>query len=291
LANRTQSDEHASVFARAYGLVVRFADGLFAHNAFEAAASIAFWFFLSLVPLLVFAGWILGSVARAKGVDYLVTPLIEIVPGKDAERLVAFELARMSGADGAPIAPLSIAGFLWTSSSGLHNLMDVFEIAVKVPRRPWWEQRVIALGWVIGGFVAAALAVIAFVRLDGLLARNDAAATGVKRLSMLMHTTREKTLAATVLLVFGTTLLAGFYRFAVEHPIGVRRRAWPGAFVAVATWLVISWTFGAYVSTIADYALYYGSLAAVAILLIWLYLTSFTLVLGAEVNAHLEGVR
>ena len=49
--------------------------------------------------------------------------------------------------------------------------------------------------------------------------------------------------------------------------------------------------FEAYALSIADYALYYGSLAAVAVLLVWLYLTSLSLVLGAEMNAQLEGLR
>jgi membrane protein len=98
-------------------------------------------------------------------------------------------------------------------------------------------------------------------------------------------------LAASLLLGAGLLLLGGFYRFAVEHPPGVRRRVWPGAAAAIAWWLVVSWAFGAYVVSIADYALYYGSLAAVAVLLVWLYLTSLALVLGAEVNAELEGVR
>jgi membrane protein len=268
-----------------------FVDGLFARNAFEAAASIAFWFFLSLVPLLVFAGWMLGSVARSKGVDYLVAPLIDLVPGQDAERLVSFELARMSGQSGAPIAPLSVAGFLWTSSSGLHNLMDVFEIAAKVEKRPWWKQRAIALGWILGGLVAAAAVIWAFMQVDEFVHAGERAVRSVHRLTTLFHTSWEKALAAVLLLGVGTTFLAGFYRFAVEHPVGVRRRAWPGAIAAVVSWLVVSWSFGAYVSSLANYALYYGSLAAVAILLIWLYLTSFALVLGAEVNAHLEGVR
>jgi membrane protein len=56
-------------------------------------------------------------------------------------------------------------------------------------------------------------------------------------------------------------------------------------------WLAVSWAFGNYVISLAEYAVYYGSLAAVAVLLLWLYLTSLSLLLGAEVNAILEGVR
>src|SRR5437016_3320611 len=103
-----------------------------AHNAFEGASAIAFWFFLSVVPLLVFVGWLLGSLARSRGIDFLLEPALELLPGPAAESLLRKELDRMSGGASAPVAPISIIGFLWTSSSGLHNLMDIFEIAVKV---------------------------------------------------------------------------------------------------------------------------------------------------------------
>ena len=86
-------------------------------------------------------------------------------------------------------------------------------------------------------------------------------------------------------------LLAAFYRYSVEHAPDIRRRVWPGTFAAVASWLVVSWGFGLYAVSVASYAVYYGSLAAVAVMMIWLYLTSLALVVGATVNAHLEGVR
>src|SRR5262249_39602935 len=111
------------------------------------------------------------------------------------------------------------------------------------------------------------------------------------RVTKLFGTPAAKSVATLIMLVVGMGILAGFYRYAVEHPTGVRRRAWPGAFVATVCWLVVSWGFGAYVVSLGDYAAYYGSLAAVAVLLIWLYLTSLTLCIGAEVNAQLEGIR
>ena len=53
----------------------------------------------------------------------------------------------------------------------------------------------------------------------------------------------------------------------------------------------MSWAFGVYAASIANYALFYGSLTAVAVLLIWLYLTSICLMVGVKVNAILEGRR
>jgi len=98
----------------------------------------------------------------------------------------------------------------------------------------------------------------------------------------------------TVVILFVSMLLGGlalFYRTAVEHRAGLRRRVWPGAIVALSLWAGVSWIFGRYVEGIAHYAIYYGSLATVAVALLWLYLTSLALVVGAEVNAQLEGAR
>ncbi|MDP9033204.1 MAG: YihY/virulence factor BrkB family protein, partial [Myxococcota bacterium] len=111
------------------------------------------------------------------------------------------------------------------------------------------------------------------------------------RVHKALRTPLEQALAAAGMLLVGMVFLAGFYRFAVQHPPRVKRRVWPGTVVAVACWLVVSWAFGAYAVSIADYALYYGSLATVAVLLVWLYLSSLSLVVGAEVNAELEGAR
>jgi membrane protein len=59
----------------------------------------------------------------------------------------------------------------------------------------------------------------------------------------------------------------------------------------MSAFLLVSWAFGAYVSSLGSYALFYGGLAAVAVLLFWFYLSSLALLLGAELNAQLEGVR
>lgn len=300
-----------------------------AHDAFTAAASIAFWSFLSLVPLLALAGFLIGLVARSRGVDALVEPFLEIAPGSTTA-LVSKEITRMAGANAAPVAPLGVAGFMWTASSGLHNLMDVFETAVKARPRPWWKQRAMALGWVLLGLAASCAIAWVLVKTDSVLNAYDSAhevaevpsassspsppsssssraseragaaraATAThpkpsfrKRVHRALATPDERVIAAGLLLLTGFAFLAGFYRFAVEHPPGIRRRVLPGTCTALASWLVVSWAFGDYAGSIADYALYYGGLAAVAILLVWLYLTSLSLVVGAEVNAQLEGLR
>ncbi len=174
--------------------------------------------------------------------------------------------------------------------------MDVFEGTARVRPRPWWKKRLISLGWVVLGLVAACVLAWLLVHIQVGQHATAPVAKGVRAVvRRVVHkpldTPLEQAIAAVLMLAIGMAFLAGFYRFAVEHPAGTRRRVWPGTFAAVTCWLVVSWAFGEYVASIADYAVYYGSLAAVAVMLIWLYLTSLTLVVGAEVNAQLEGLR
>ena len=69
------------------------------------------------------------------------------------------------------------------------------------------------------------------------------------------------------------------------------RELWPGAAVALAVWLGASWLYALYVEHFADYSLLYGSLGAVMVLLVWLYLSAVVLIMGAEVNGVLIALR
>jgi membrane protein len=318
--------------------VARIVHGLRVHNAGDAAPAMAFHFFLSLVPVLVLVGFVLGHVVRQRGVDALLGPAIETAP-QAAEQLVREELSRMAGASAASIAPLSVLGFLWIAATGTHGLMDAFEAASGAARRPWWKKRVIAMTWVSATLVALAVVSWGMLKIDLALHMDEAAAQPLEggstadttaraappragprhssapdsaraphrvlteptamplvkrarhRLGPLFRAAWERFALLTVLIVAALGALAAFYRFAVEHPRGVKRRAWPGAMVALASWLLVSWGFGLYVSTLGRYALFYGSVATVAVLLVWFYLASWSLLIGAELNAQLEGLR
>ncbi len=264
-----------------------------AHNAFEASAGVAFWFFLSLVPLLVLAGFLVGQVARTRGVNALVGPLLDVIPSA-AEGIVHDEVERLARASASSLAPLGAVGYLWTASSGLQSLMRVCETAAQANPRPWWKQRGIALGFVVLGLAVACLLALVLVEIESRLFGHShhSVASGVPKHSAHqgLHAPHGQLLAALLMLGVGGALLGAFYRAAVGRPPRTRRRVWPGTFTAVVFWLIVSWAFGAYAVSVSAYALYYGSLAAVAVLLVWLYLTSLSLVLGAEVNADLERV-
>ena len=316
----------------------RLFEGLRVHNAGDAAPAMAFHFFLSLVPLLVLVGFVLGHVARQRGVDALLGPAIETAPDA-VEQLVRSELQRMAGQEASSVAPLSVLGFLWLAATGTHGLMDAFEVAAGAPRRAWWRKRVISLVWVASTLTFLGVLGWGMIRIDSALPKVDDSADQVPggspsaapssrvpapsasrprrrprssaggsradheprdgivkrarhRLAPLFREAWERLAVALVFALAALAALAAFYRVAVEHPARVARRAWPGAVVALSSWLLVSWGFGEYALASLDrYALFYGSVATVAVLLVWLYLTSWALLVGAELNAQLEGLR
>jgi membrane protein len=206
-------------------------------------------------------------------------------------------------------------------------LIQAIERVVGVPRRAWWKQRLLALAWVIGTLVAFAIASFGIIAWENVIdAPDDVAVVAtpapvarpeaqpapedaplVKRprgpsipevaraparhARKLLRSGGERVLAVGFSLAVAIGGLAAFYRFAVAHTRQVRRRVLPGAVVAIVLVIVISWGFSVYVRTLASYTLYYGGLAAIAVLLIWLWLMSLAILVGAELNSQLEGLR
>ena len=321
----------APIWRRVWRGAHRLGHGLVLHDALLAAPAMAFHFFLSLLPLLVFVGYVVGLIARRRGVDTVLSPLLDNLPGT-AEAVVKKEVERLAGAGGTALGPVAAASFLWIASGGTHGLMNAVENVIGAPRRPWWKKRVYSLAWVFASLAAFALASFALVRWDAAMHpaelpprasvtvpssspsastapskvatrrpsasgprtqqdEQPAGETPRRRRARIVRSSGEHALALSLSILFATAVLAAFYRVSVSHSKRVVRRVLPGAVLAVVLWLVVSWAFGLYVSTLADYAAFYGSLAAVAVLLVWLWLTSFAILVGAELNSQLEGLR
>ncbi len=244
------------------------------------ANAMAFDFFLALVPMLAFAGWVLTTVVETMGGTLrLASDALDLAP-EEVQELVHRSFRHSSEL----VAPAALMGALWLASSAFHTLLDVVERALHAEPRGWLSKRLIALGCVlaVAGALTAASAVT--VTLSG----------GPARLLSLLGRPADSTSLLTPHLVGlvvagvgGTAALALFYRIAVRRP-GVERRVWPGALTAVVTGSLISSGFAYYARTLARYTLFYGSLAAVAVVLLWVWLCCIALIIGAVVNAELE---
>jgi membrane protein len=91
-----------------------------------------------------------------------------------------------------------------------------------------------------------------------------------------------------LLFVIVTVALAILYRFAPDRDAPKMKWVSVGALIATLIWLLASIGFSIYTSTLGNYAKTYGAFAGIVIFLFWLWLTSYAILLGAEINAESE---
>jgi membrane protein len=165
------------------------------------------------------------------------------------------------------------------------TLMEGFRRAYRLPRNEWgfWERRLRALFLVFIVLVPLALAtlLLVFGRAIELWVVLKAGHESRRVVLFLWRFARWTLAFATSLAVLGALYHFGTKRG--EHWL----RVMPGAVAASAVWFSATLAFGWYVTRIADYTIFYGSFGAGIATLVWLYITSFSALLGAELNGVL----
>lgn len=241
------------------------------HHAGSVANSMAFDAFLSFIPLIALAGWVLDRLHETG--DVVLRSLFNAAP-LPIQQLAGAEFLRLSDGGIAAVPPISLIAFTWVTSSGMSTAIGEFEVIFHAPPRGYWARRVIAVGCVL-----ASIIIYAFVTAITI------------SLAQLFGPIGARVIAFALPALVSIAGLTTFFRLAVRRPRTTRRRLFPGAIVTVALWTVLSLVFSLYVTRLARYVTLYGGLATVAILLFWLWLLSLALLVGGEVNAQLEGIR
>jgi len=246
------------------------------------AAGVAFFAFLAVFPALIAGLTLYGLVADPAQVAEQVETLAGALP-QDARPLITDQLAAVvASSDGALGIGLvvSLLAAIWSASSGTGNLMQAVNLAYDEDEsRGFVKLRGTALLLTLGAivFVLVTLALVAVVPalLDALPLAP--VATG------LAQVVRWVLLVAVVIVA-----LAVVYRLAPDRDAPRIRWASTGAIVATVLWIAGSVAFSLYVDNFGSYNRTYGALAGVVVLLLWLYLTSYVVLLGAEINAEAE---
>ncbi len=243
------------------------------------AAGVAFYAFLSIIPTLIAAILIYGLVSDPSQVTDQVETYASALPSSAQELLTdqmtrLAESSRQSLGIGLIIA-LLIA--LWSASNGTANMIMAVNLAYGGEQeRGFVKRKAMALLLTLGAIVFVILAVALVAAVPAVLNALDLPGW----VSILVQIARW-----ILLLLAVVTALAVLYRFAPEH--GLKRWQWLsfGAVVATLIWVVVSVGFSIYVDNFGNYAQTYGSLAGVAVLLLWLWLSAYATLFGAEVNA------
>ena len=259
-----------------------FVDAIFKHNCLGLAAQLAYYFFFSLFPALLFVIAVASYFPIATLIDEIVAALGQFAP-PEFLAIVTEQLRKISGDEQGGLLTLGILTALWTSSTAMTAIIDTVNHAYGVEEgRPWWKVRLLAIALTIGGALFVLLS-FALVIVGPQLAEPLARALGLG--STLEWTWRiVEWPVACALASMGIALV---YYFA---PDVEQEWSWlaPGTVFATVLWLAASIGFRYYVINVTHYTETYGALGGAMVLLLWFYLSGFVLLLGAVMNATIE---
>jgi membrane protein len=246
-----------------------------------ATSAMAFDLFLAAIPMLALSGWLFGKLlANHESVLQTTALLLNLTPN-EVQALTWQQLDRFSLGS---VAPFALLGALWIASGAFHTSMTLLEASAGTTRRRWLRKRILALISVVLSILLFGSSALLAVWMSGGPARLLGAVSGG---SAELNPGVAHYLLLLLLAVLGVALLALFFYVASPRP-GVRRRIFPGAVLAVLAGSAVSAAFAYYAGHLARFALFYGSLAAVAVTLAWLWFVCFSVLVGAELNQLLE---
>ena len=252
------------------------------------AAALAYYAFLAIPSGLLVAVGLFSLFADADTVSTLVDKLGTVMPAQAVD-LIDESLTQMTEKQAAGAALIGVGGLLalWSVGGAMQNVMWALNAAYDRDETRGFVRRRLA-AWVMAFF-----ALLGFVLAFGLLVLGPALSSWIggavgaeTAVEIAWWVAQWPLLVAGLLVAFAGILYLGPN---VEHP------RWSfltfGAVFAVVLWLLASAAFAFYVSQFGSYNKTWGALAAVVIMLTWLWLSALALLLGAEINAEAERTR
>jgi membrane protein len=253
-----------------------------ADDVANLAAQQAYYFFLALFPALLALISIASFFPVENLMDEVVAMLGRIAPD-EVIKLVTGQLKEISNTNAGGLFTLAFLFTVWSSSAAVLSMCSTLNAAYDITEgRPWWKVRLIALGLTLG------LAVFILVSI-ALVVAGPALAEGIAVKVGLGPAFKWTWLILQWPVVFAlvATAIAMLYYFA---PDAEQEWVWitPGSVFATVLWVVVSLGFRFYVTNFGSYNETYGTIAGVAVLMLWFYFSGIAILLGAELNAEIE---
>lgn len=265
-----------------WDIAMRTKDDVSRNNLSLIAAGAAFYAFLAIPSAITALVSLYGLVFDPRGVQRQVEAMRGLLPD-DAIRLISEQLQTLASHPNSTLGVglvMSLALALWSARSGISSMITALNIVYGEPeKRGYLRLQLAALGLTAGAVLSALIALALIAVLPAVLRLAPLGGAG-------------KTIAALIrwpiLIALVTVALAVIYRFAPSREEPKWRWVSWGAVAATILWIIASALFSLYVGRFATYDKSYGSLGAVVVLLMWLYLSAFVVLFGAQLNAEIE---
>lgn len=246
------------------------------------AAGVAFKAMLALFPTIIAAVTIWSLVSSPDAIVTRLESFTSALP-QDAGELITKQAESVANSGNSTLGwalIISLAVALWSASGGMAGLIEGVTAAYdEVDTRKFPVKRGLAMLLMVGAilFLILTFVVIAVVPaiLDSL---------GLGSIGELAVRIGQWPLLAIIVMI----ALAVIYKYGPDRDDAELRWSSWGAVIATVLWLIGSGLFTLYVSNFGKFNETYGTLAGIIVLMLWLFLTAFIVLLGAEINAEME---
>ena len=257
----------------------------FDEDIFSSAAQVGFYFMFALFPLLLFLISLMGLVLE-KADDIraeLFVYLRQVMPGSALD-LVQKTLEEVVQSSSGGKLTLGFVIALWSASAGIDSVRVALNSVYKLREtRPYWKRKLSSLLLTLG------IAVLIFIALGIIFYGSQFLSLALETLHLPIPSPMLlQILSFVVVAVVLTFAFALMYSFVPNHVPFAWNWITPGAIVAIVLWVLASLGFRFYLHYFNSYAATYGSLGAIIILMLWLYITALAIIIGGAINAILN---
>lgn len=263
-------------------IVLSVKDEISENNVSIISAGVAFYAFLAIFPAIAALISIYGLAMDPQNIQDQLSQLYGVMP-QQAYEILKGQIEKLMETSGSALGwsmAISILFSIWSANKGTKSLFTGVDIAYDTKNnRGFFKQNGLTLLFTFIAIILVILSMILIVAFPAMIGQLGLPTT----IEKLISWGRWILLAIVVVWFLGMV-----YKHAPEKHTSNFRWVLPGALFATFLWLLASWGFSYYVSNFGSYGEVYGSISAVVVLLLWLFLTSFIILLGAEFNSEIE---
>ena len=245
-------------------------------NIGNVAGAVTFSALLALFPFLLFLVALAGALIDPNQAQMLIQELGKVAPAAVTE-ILGQRLKDLTTGSHAGLLTVGGIGAVWAASGGVAAMMDALNTVYAVKEsRPFWKTRGLAILVTLG---VAALSILSSV---AMVATPAIAHWLGEPLGTVLMWLRLPVAGILMMLVWAMI----YYLLPdVEQEF---KFITPGSVVGVLLWLLASFGFSVYVKNFGSYDVSYGALGGVIVMLMWMWISSQVILIGAEINALLE---
>jgi membrane protein len=244
------------------------------------AAGVTFYALLAIVPAITALISVFGLVLSPSEVPGLLAPVTSLMPA-EAATLITDQAVRISGKANGTLsltALIALVIALWSANGGTKALIEALGIAYDVKEtRGFIRLNLVSLGFTLGGI---ALVIVLGVLVAAMPFLVDQLGAFGETLILVLRWP--------IILALLLAVLAAIYCWAPDRPEAEWVWITPGAVVASIGLIGASAALGWYVTSFGSYDETYGSLAGVVVLMLWIWVSTVMVLVGAEINAELD---